>query len=54
MRSSSLRTTVHGAQSGVDIQMVSVFHVAHVQGGRVKRIRVFLDEEAAMRAARLG
>jgi len=49
----SLRTTVHGAQSGVDIEMVSVYHVANVEDGRVRRIRVFLDEEAAMQAARL-
>jgi ketosteroid isomerase-like protein len=46
----SLRTKVHGEQSGVDIDMVSVFHVARIEDGRVTRIRAFLDEDAAMQA----
>jgi ketosteroid isomerase-like protein len=46
----SLRTKVHGSRSGVDIEMVSVFHVARVEDGRVTRIRAFLDEETAMQA----
>lgn len=49
-----LRATVHGERSGVHLEMVSVFHVARVQEGRVKRIRAFVDESRAIKAAKAG
>jgi ketosteroid isomerase-like protein len=43
-----------GFESAVDIGKVPVFHVARVENGRVVRVRAFLDEDAAMAAARAG
>lgn len=43
-----------GFESTVDIGKVPVFHVARVRDGQVVRVRAFLDEEAAMAAAREG
>jgi ketosteroid isomerase-like protein len=48
----ALRTQVHGELSGVKLGMVPIFHVVRVDGGKVKRIDVFLDEEKALSAAR--
>jgi ketosteroid isomerase-like protein len=41
-----------GQDSRVDIGKVPVFHVARVRGGRVDRIRSFLDERQAAAAVR--
>jgi ketosteroid isomerase-like protein len=43
-----------GFESAVDIGKVPVFHVASVKDGQVVRVRAFLDETAAMAAARAG
>jgi hypothetical protein len=41
-----------GQDSRVDIGKAPVFHVARVRGGRVDRIRSFLDERQALAAVR--
>jgi ketosteroid isomerase-like protein len=43
-----------GSESEVDIGKVPIFHVARVRDGQVVRVRAFLDEQAAMTAAREG
>jgi len=42
-----LRTQVTGDQSGLELND-RVFHVTQIDGGRVRRIRGFLDEKDAM------
>jgi ketosteroid isomerase-like protein len=39
---------------GFDIGMIPVFHVAKMRGGRVARVRAFLNELEAIEAARNG
>ena len=46
----TLTTTVEGGQSGVAIDTAWV-HVAHFDGGRVRRWQVFTSPEAALAAA---
>lgn len=41
---------IRGQDSRMDIGKVPVFHVARVRGGRVGRIRSFLDERQAQAA----
>jgi ketosteroid isomerase-like protein len=43
-----------GAESNLDIGWVPIFHVAQMRGGKVVRVRAFLDEDQAMAAARQG
>jgi ketosteroid isomerase-like protein len=43
-----------GSGSELDIGKVPIFHVARVRDGRVVRVRAFLDEQAALAAAREG
>jgi hypothetical protein len=38
-------------ERGSSTQLASVYHVVRVEGDRIACIRVFLDEEAALRAA---
>lgn len=48
----ALRTEVRGEMSGVKLGEVPIFHVVRVEGGKVKRIDVFLDEAEAFHAAK--
>jgi ketosteroid isomerase-like protein len=41
-----------GQESEVDIGKVPIFHVARVRDGQVVRVRAFLDEDQAFKAAR--
>jgi ketosteroid isomerase-like protein len=43
-----------GQETGLDIGQVPIFHVARMSGGKVDRVRAFLDEDQAMAAARTG
>lgn len=43
-----------GQESQLDIGMIPVFHVAHMKGGKVSRVRAYLDEGQAIEAARAG
>jgi ketosteroid isomerase-like protein len=43
----ALRTQISGEQSGLELND-RVFHVTQIEGGRVRRIRGFLNEEDAM------
>jgi ketosteroid isomerase-like protein len=43
-----------GQETGLDIGHVPIFHVARMSGGKVDRVRAFLDEDQAMAAARTG
>jgi ketosteroid isomerase-like protein len=43
-----------GSESNLDIGKVPIFHVARVRDGQVVRVRAFLDEQAALSAAREG
>jgi hypothetical protein len=38
-------------ERGSSTELASVYHVVRVEGDRIACIRVFLDEEAALRAA---
>jgi ketosteroid isomerase-like protein len=49
-----LRARTHGRLSGVDLDDASLFHVARMRNGRVSRVRVYLDRQAATRAATTG
>ena len=49
-----LRVHTHGSLSGLDLQQVRLFHVARIEGGKVSRVRVYLDEQEATRAAKTG
>lgn len=48
----AMHAQAHGFQSGIDFGEVRVFHVARMQGGKVSRVRVYLDESQAIEAAR--
>jgi ketosteroid isomerase-like protein len=50
----ALRAQTHGFESGIDFGEVPVFHVARMRDGKVSRVRVYLDEGQARRAARMG
>ena len=43
-----------GAGSELDIGNVPIFHVARMAGGKVNRVRAYLDEDQAMAAAQSG
>jgi ketosteroid isomerase-like protein len=43
-----------GQETGLDIGQVPIFHVARMSGGKVDRVRAFLDEDQAMAAALTG
>jgi ketosteroid isomerase-like protein len=43
-----------GQETGLDIGQVPIFHVARMRGGKVDRVRAFLDEDQAMAAALTG
>jgi hypothetical protein len=43
-----------GAGSELDIGNVPIFHVARMAGGKVNRVRAYLDEDQAMAAAESG
>jgi ketosteroid isomerase-like protein len=43
-----------GAESELDIGHVPIFHVARMAGGKVNRVRAYLDEDQAMAAAESG
>ena len=46
-----LRVRTQGALSGLDLSDGPLFHLAKVRGGRIARVRVFLDEKQAVEAA---
>jgi ketosteroid isomerase-like protein len=46
-----LLARTRGADSRLDIGKVPIFHVAQLRGGRVARIRAYLDEDRALAAA---
>jgi ketosteroid isomerase-like protein len=43
-----------GAESNLDIGWVPIFHVAQMRDGKVIRVRAFLDEQQALKAAGEG
>ena len=45
-----VRTSVHGAQSGIELDTPG-FHLVRFENGRVRRYRWFLDRDQAVRAA---
>jgi len=62
-----MRTSTHGSEilielhartrgflSGLDMEDVSVFHVATVHDGKVSRVRVYLNKDEATTAAETG
>jgi ketosteroid isomerase-like protein len=49
-----LHTRTHGALSGVEMEDLTVFHLAQVDDGKVTRVRVYLNEDQALRAAKTG
>ena len=48
-----IRFNVHGAQSGIELDVPS-FQLLRFENGRVRRYRMFMDREQALRAARAG
>jgi ketosteroid isomerase-like protein len=50
----ALRAQTHGFESGIDFGEVPLFHVARMRDGKVSRVRVYLDEDQALNAARTG
>lgn len=50
----ALRAQTHGFESGIDFGEVPLFHVARMRDGKVSRVRVYLDEDQALKAARTG
>jgi ketosteroid isomerase-like protein len=48
----ALRARTRGVQSGLDIGMVSIYHVALMRDGKVARVRVYMDETEAITAAK--
>ena len=49
-----LQVRTQGALSGLDFSDGPLFHLAQVRDGRISRVRVFLDEDQAVEAARPG
>jgi ketosteroid isomerase-like protein len=49
-----LHTRTHGFLSGVEMEDLTVFHLAQVDDGKVTRVRVYLTEDQALRAAKTG
>ena len=47
----SMLARTRGQESNLDIGKIPVFHVARLRGGRVCRIRAFLDRDEALAAA---
>ena len=50
----AMTARTRGFQSGIDFGAVPVFHLARVRDGKVSRVRVYLDEDQALEAARTG
>jgi ketosteroid isomerase-like protein len=50
----AMHAQAHGFQSGIDFGEVPVFHVARMRDGKVARVRVYLDEDQAVDAAKTG
>lgn len=53
----ALRAQTHGFAGGaqrIDFGEVPLFHVARMRDGKVSRVRVYLDEDQALKAARTG
>jgi hypothetical protein len=53
----ALRARTHGFAGGaqrIDFGEVPLFHVARMRDGKVSRVRVYLDEDQALKAARTG
>ena len=48
-----IRFNVRGAQSGIELD-VPAFQLLRFENGRVRRYRMFMDREQALRAARAG
>jgi len=46
----TLQARTRGAQSDLDIGKIRLFHVARLEGGKVNRVRVYLDERQALEA----
>ncbi len=44
---------VRGARSGIELE-TPAFHLVRFENGRVRRYRMFMDREQALRAARAG
>jgi ketosteroid isomerase-like protein len=49
-----LTVRTKGAMSGLDLNDGPLFHLAKVRDGRISRVRVYMDEEQAVAAARAG
>lgn len=49
-----LQVRTQGLLSGLDLNDGPLFHLAKVQGGRISRVRVFLEEGQAVAAAKDG
>jgi ketosteroid isomerase-like protein len=49
-----LRALTHGFLSGLEMENLTLFHLAQVEGGKVTRVRVYLTRDEAIRAAETG
>jgi ketosteroid isomerase-like protein len=49
-----LSVTTRGLLSGVEMEDMTLYHLAQVDGGKVRRVRVYLDHDQALRAAETG
>ena len=49
-----LQARTRGFLSGLDIEDVTLFHVASMDEGKVSRVRVYLNRDEAVRAAETG
>jgi ketosteroid isomerase-like protein len=49
-----LQARTRGILSGVDMDAAALFHLALIENGKVKRVRVYLTKEEALEAARTG
>jgi ketosteroid isomerase-like protein len=49
-----LQVTTRGFLSGLEMENMSLYHLALVEDGIVRRVRVYLDRKQAVRAAETG
>lgn len=49
-----LQARTRGFLSGLDMESATLYHLALIEEGKVKRVRVYLTKEEALEAARTG
>jgi ketosteroid isomerase-like protein len=49
-----LSVTTRGFLSGLEMEDMTLYHLAEVDGGKVRRVRVYLDHDQALHAAETG